>query len=317
MRTSTVSSPDQAATPESQPRAQEAGADAAVEPHAARHLGDVGADRLADVRDLVDERDLGGQERVGGQLDHLGTGDVGADDLGIDAVVEPGHAVGVGHRVGADHDPVGRHEVRDGGTLAQELGVREVGHPLQAGGVQLGPHLAPRADRHGRLHHQGRAVGAGRDRADDRLHPREVGVAGGHRRRVDADEREPHLPEQLLEVEREREPVAIAAQQLLEPRLVQGHLAAAEPRDLVGVDVAAEHSVAEVGEAGGRDEPDVAHSDHADRLAGHGLAYLTERTLRAIAHIVEFDSDSPSVFDSHMVVPFAVHAMRSMAAPFR
>ena len=43
---------------------QELRADAGVEAHAARDLGDVGADLLADVGDLVDEGDLGGQEGV-------------------------------------------------------------------------------------------------------------------------------------------------------------------------------------------------------------------------------------------------------------
>ena len=43
------------------------------------HHRDVGADLLAHVRDLVDERDLGRQEGVGGVLDHLRRGHVGAD----------------------------------------------------------------------------------------------------------------------------------------------------------------------------------------------------------------------------------------------
>ena len=39
--------------------------------HAPGYLADVGAHFLADVGDLVDERDLGGQEGVGGVLDQL------------------------------------------------------------------------------------------------------------------------------------------------------------------------------------------------------------------------------------------------------
>jgi hypothetical protein len=39
-------------------------ADAVVEPHAARHLLHVGADLLAQVGNLVDEGDLGGEEAL-------------------------------------------------------------------------------------------------------------------------------------------------------------------------------------------------------------------------------------------------------------
>ncbi len=55
-------------------------ADAAVEPHAARDLLHVGADLLAQVRHLVDERDLGREERVGGVLDQLGGAPAGEQD---------------------------------------------------------------------------------------------------------------------------------------------------------------------------------------------------------------------------------------------
>ncbi|HWO13253.1 MAG TPA: hypothetical protein VNN80_27320, partial [Polyangiaceae bacterium] len=40
------------------------------------HLVDIDADALAQARDLVDERDARGQERVGDVLDHLGRSDV-------------------------------------------------------------------------------------------------------------------------------------------------------------------------------------------------------------------------------------------------
>ena len=53
-------------------RAQELRPDPLVEAHAARDLLDVGAQLLGHVRDLVDERDLRGEEGVRGELDHLG-----------------------------------------------------------------------------------------------------------------------------------------------------------------------------------------------------------------------------------------------------
>ena len=51
---------------------QELGADAVVEADAAGDLLHVGADALAQIRDLVDEGDLDRQEGVGGVFDQLG-----------------------------------------------------------------------------------------------------------------------------------------------------------------------------------------------------------------------------------------------------
>ena len=55
--------------------------------------------------------------------------------------------------------------------------------------------------------------------------------------------------------------------ELLEAGLVDRDLAALEARDLVGVDVDAPDLVAELGEAGGGDEADVAGADDPDGLA--------------------------------------------------
>ena len=67
---------------------QEVRPDALVEAHAVGDRAHVGADLLADVGDLVDEGDLGGQEGVGGVLDHLRGGHAGAHDRRVDAAVE-------------------------------------------------------------------------------------------------------------------------------------------------------------------------------------------------------------------------------------
>ena len=133
---------------------QEVAADALVQAHRVGHHRDVGAHLLTHVRDLVDERDLGRQEGVAGVLDHLRAGRIGAHDDGVEVAVELGHGITVGILVRADHDPVGLHEVGDGASLAQELGVGHVADVRHAARVQLGPHLVAGADRHGALHHQ-------------------------------------------------------------------------------------------------------------------------------------------------------------------
>ena len=75
--------------------AQEVRAEAVVEADALRDLDDVRAGRLADVRDLVDERDARHQERVRGELDHLGRVDVAAHDRRVERRVERGDGVAV------------------------------------------------------------------------------------------------------------------------------------------------------------------------------------------------------------------------------
>ena len=54
---------------------------------------------------------------------------------------------------------------------------------------------------------------------------------------------------------------------IVEPGLVDRHLAPAQPLDLLGVNVHAPYVAAELGEAGRRDQADVAGADHPDWLA--------------------------------------------------
>ena len=121
---------------------QELEADARVVAHADRDLARVGVDRLAQVRDRVDERDLGREERVRRVLDHLGRRGVGDEHRRVDPLVELAHA----HRrlavFAADHDAIGVEEVADRLALAQELGVRRDRHAL---GPRARPRTAPAA----------------------------------------------------------------------------------------------------------------------------------------------------------------------------
>ena len=97
--------------------------DARVEAHALHDLADVRARRLADVGDGVDERDLGGEEGVGGVLDHLRGGQVGDDHRALERRVQlhQRHRHLLGGR--ADHDAVRPQRVLDGRALAEELGI--------------------------------------------------------------------------------------------------------------------------------------------------------------------------------------------------
>ena len=70
----------QAAAAEADAGAEEAAADAGVVADRVGELGDVGAGDLGDLGHRVDERDLGREERVRGDLDELGGGEVGDDE---------------------------------------------------------------------------------------------------------------------------------------------------------------------------------------------------------------------------------------------
>ena len=96
----------------------------------------------------------------------------------------------------------------------------------------------------------------------------EIGVARVGGRRPDGDVEEVGVLHRLRDVERVRQPLGVAAQQLLEPRLVDRHLAGAEPLDPLGDDVADDDVVPEVGEARTGDEADVAGAE--DSHSAHG-----------------------------------------------
>ena len=137
-----------------------------------------------------------------------------------------------------------------------------------------------------------------RQLVDHRPDGREVGVAGVGRRRPDGHVDEVRIRNRLSDVRREAEPLTVSLQQLVETRLVDRHLAAAECVDSVGEDVADDDLVAEVGEARAGDEADVAGAEDSHPAHGGGAYPLTLETGRrpfAIAIIVSFDSRSRSV----------------------
>src|SRR5262249_45730587 len=74
-----------AGAPEPRSWIEELRADATVETERGGDRLDVAADDVADIRDLVDERDLRRQERVGRVLDQLRGPNVGDDEAGLAA----------------------------------------------------------------------------------------------------------------------------------------------------------------------------------------------------------------------------------------
>ena len=155
------------------------------------------------------------------------------------------------------------------------------------------------AHRNGRLHHEQRAVGALRQSRDHGLDAAEIGIARRRRRRIDADERDLSVREQLGGIVGETQQIATLCHRLGRARLVDRHLTTPQALELRAVDVDAHDRVAELREADRRDEPDVADADHAKRLArAHGAPTGIGRMLFAIAIIV----DGLSVLSSELSI---------------
>jgi len=90
-------------------------------------------------------------------------------------------------------------------------------------------------------------------------------VASPHRR-AHGEEHEVRLAHRRRKLGREADPphAQVALKQLLEARLVDRHMPATELLDPLRILVGAGNLPAEFGEAGGRDEADIARPDHAD-----------------------------------------------------
>jgi hypothetical protein len=188
--------------------------------------------------------------------------------------VELGDGVGVGGVEGSDHDPVGLHEVLERRPLGGELRIRDVADVAEPTLVEAVSDLLAGADRHRALHRDDDLVVDLGQLVDHRPHGRQVGVAGDGRRRADRDVHELRTVDPLCDVGREGQPVTIPLEELVEPRLVDRHLAAPERLDLLHDDVANGNRVSQLGEACPGHETDVAGAEDGDAMRV-GLAHAS------------------------------------------
>ena len=245
-------------------------ADAIVEPDAARDLLHVGADAFAQIRDLVDEGDLGGEERVRGVFGEFGGAAVGEQDrrrVEIERAIEFLHHLARALVLHADHDAVRMLEVLDRGALAQEF---RIGHDGDVGvRIRLADDaldLVAGPDRHRRFRdHDGESVQLGRDLARGRVDMAEVRMpVAAPRRRSDRDEHRVGIAHRLLQRAFEGEPAClhVRGHELRQSGLEDRDDAARQRRDLVLVGIDANHLMPEIRKAGAGDEPDIACANH-------------------------------------------------------
>ncbi len=219
---------------------QELRADAVVETDAARDLLHVGAGALGEIGDLVDERHLRREERIGRVLDQFGGAAAGVHDRRLVQIERP---VDFGDHllrtlvVGADHDPVRMLEVADRRALAQELrigGDDDIGRRI---GLAHDPlDIVAGADRHRRFgDDDGEAFQRGCDLARRRMHIGEVRMAvAAARGRADRDEHRIGFADRTFQLGGERQPpgLHIGFDQPVQIRLENRDFAALQRRDL-------------------------------------------------------------------------------------
>jgi hypothetical protein len=123
----------EAGAAEARPGVQELAADAVVEAHAEGDILHVGTGSFAQIGDLVDEGDLGGEECIGRVFDQLRRAPRREHQWRL---VQRQRPVDIAQHFsrafvrGPDHDAVGKFEVADRRTLAQEFRIgrdRELG----------------------------------------------------------------------------------------------------------------------------------------------------------------------------------------------
>ncbi len=257
------------------------------ETHPSSHLGDVGADEVAESCDLVGEADLGRQEGVRGVLRHLGRGQPGQQDG--DGITPPAFARDVlledravqldEHRerlaaVTSQHDAIGMQVVPYRVAFAEEFRVRDdvEEHPGRAcAELFLEDRGEPEAgaDRHGRLRDDGVVVAqVCSHTVCDRRHRRHVGLAVRARWSSDADEHDVGGSHRLGEVsgEAQRPGGQARLEELLQPRLVERDEPGEQGVELAFVGLDADDAVTDVREAGRDHRPDVPTADHRHAL---------------------------------------------------
>ena len=226
------------------------------------------------------------EHAVGGVLGELGRAHVHHDQLVVVAV-ERGvdlaqQLLASRSSVGADDDPVGSHAVGDRGAFLEELRVGDrrrsrVGRRARPElGGDRGAHLVGGADRHRRLvdHDLGPSIMLGRSwrrRPARSSRSAEPSSSGGVPTAMnDAAVRNATAAASVVNVQPARG-AGCFADHLLEAGLEDRHLALLQrARPSVGVDVDAEHVVADLGQHRRPDQSDIAGSEncnfHADLI---------------------------------------------------
>ena len=191
----------------------------------------------------------------------------------IERAIERPHDRAGALAVGADHDPVGPHEILDRRALAQKFRIGgDVEPALRPYPAQDLGNLATGADRHRRLGHDDRIIG---QRPPDLLgggeDVRKIGMpVAAPRGRADGDEHRVGPGNSRREIGGEGKPArrSVIGHERVETRLEDRHFAPLQARDLAPILVDACDLDAELGEARPRDQPNIPGTDYRNAHLG-------------------------------------------------
>ena len=264
------------------PREEELVPDAGIGADADAHTLDVGADPFGQVGQVVHEADLRGQQGIRCVLGQL----AGAHVHELHAVVRPiegrvelvqglARQVALGRLRRADDDAVRLEEVVDRVALLEELGVRADHEGLLGVAADDLPDAVRGAHGHGALGEhdlqsvdedvlaagQGLADGVGHRVDEAHLRRAVVPLGGAH-----GDEDDGPVAHGLLHLGGEAQTLLldVALDDVLEPRLEEGHLALPELLDLSLVHVGADDLVARVRQTSAHDQTHVPAANDCD-----------------------------------------------------
>ena len=275
---------------------QEFGSDPVIQADAARHLLHVGVQHFAQIGDLVDEGDLHRQEGVGGIFDQFRGPPAGEQDRRL---VQVQRAIEVRHHhprplvLDADDDPVRPLEIVDRRAFAQELGVgdhRDIRLGAGAADDLIDLVAGAHGDR-GLGHHHREAAHERGDLFRHRIDVGQVGMAvAAPRGRADGDEDRVGVSDSLRAFGGEAQPAFadIAGHQILEPGLVDRHLATLKLGDLRAVLVDASDRVSEIGKTCPRDQPYIAGPNHRHAHAKSSPNFAAQRLAAASITLSDF-----------------------------
>src|SRR3954469_5326439 len=244
------------------------------------HFVAVDLELLAQVADLVREHHLQRVPGVARVLHHLGDTDAGADQRRVDRLIQRDGAAGVGGVVVADQSQRRLAEILERRALAEELGVdrhaEAVAVFLARGAFERGDDHAVRGPRQHRGANDDHvivllAANRGADFLADPLEILQIKAAVLAARRAGAEERHVGAVDRVGGVGGRAQASlrGALAEQILETRLDDRAAAGVDRRDLVGIDVAADHLVAVAGE---RRRGDTAHVPKTENRNSHNVS---------------------------------------------
>ena len=267
---------------------QESRSDACVGAHATTHHVHVSADELAEVGDLIHERDFGGQEGIRGVLGQFSTALVHEQHgvaLAHVGLVEFFHHLASALARATHHNAVGLHEIVHSKAFSQKLGIRHhVKIDVGMSGHGLS-NLVCRPYWDGALVHDD-FVGR-HDLAQficDAEDVTQVGRTVFARRRGQGQKHNVRVVHGFLQVCRERKASRgdVAVEQRVQVGLVDGHLAGFHGGHLGLVDVDANHVVARLCEARSCDKSNVSSSNYGD-IHEISLGQVEDKSLKSSA----------------------------------